>query len=353
MSLSSASTIDLNHPSLNTPITLADPDRPYLQHGLEYDEQGQVRIKPAVEAKMRPSEIARVKALIAAGRLPEANSLVACGRIHKSISQCPDRHEVEAAQTICDRPLLHEKCARAKRREAKLTHEHPELVAFLLHTSYSVLTLTIPSDRHSVAAHRQLRECFKRFRSRVVGEDSHKEYGWLSSVSFAGAPGTVESRVICYHEDGLAAWPTLNKLWQQIAPPGSTFRVRTFDGHDGDLQSDGLLYAMGGFEPYWMSIRPGEELALSAEFLGYDLTGLYGMFRSFTASMPDPPPLTPTLCATCGKEHISALHLPLMPIEELLEMFDHINLPGYGKSRWYSPAVRAMVSSRGSPSPPS
>jgi hypothetical protein len=337
MSLSSTPAIDLNHPSLNTPIPLADPDRPYLQHGLEYDAEGQVRIKPEIEAKMRPKEIKRARALIAAERLSEANAIVGCGHIYKPLSQCPDNHEVVAARVVCDKPLLHEECARGRRRASKFTCAHPRLAEFLFGHRFEVLTFTIPGDQWTRAAQEDIRTIFNTFMqllTALVG-DGH---GWMRSVSFGAADGMVEGRIIHYHKKGLPGWPVLNKLWQQVAPPGSTLSVDIFDGRDGNTQERGFLYALSGFDNYWDSIRPGDELRLSLEFRDYNLTNLYGEFRGLSTQNP----LVPSCikCGECSKQHISALHLPLLPEGELGTTFKRIVTPTYpiklwrGQGRW-------------------
>jgi hypothetical protein len=325
---STPSTIDLNHPSLNTPIHLADPDRPYLQHGLEYDELGQVRIKPEIESKMRPSEIKLVHALIAAGRLSEANSIVGCRRICKPLSHCPDNHEVIAARVICDRPLLHEACATGVRRAIKFTCEHPKLAEFLFRNRFEVFTLTIPGDQWTLAAHEYLRGIFNMF-IKLLG-DGH---GWMRSISFAAADGMVEARVIHYHKKGLlGGWPTIEAIWQRVAPPGSTLSIYTFDNRDGDTQAAGLRYATEGFEDYWTSIRPGDELRLSLEFRDYSLTNLYGYFRAFSTEKAHAP--FPVRCSECSQEHVSAHHMPLLPEDELGKRYKRILKPTYVINLW-------------------
>jgi hypothetical protein len=330
MSLSSASTIDLNHPALNTPITLADPDRPYLQHGLEYDEQDQVRIKPEIESKMRPSEITLVHRLLAADRLSEANGIIGCGRICKPLSECPDvsPHEVKAARTACDKPLLHAGCARAKRRLAKFVCAHPGLARFLLCNRFQVFTFTIPGNQWTRAAQEDFHRRFVTFTKQFEGG-----HAWARNVSLSAANGSVEGRVIHHSEHKLPGWPVLKAMWQKVAPPGSILYIHTYDGRDGDTQEKGLLYAMTGFESYWimsersMSERP-DPLKLSEEFRDYPMTSLHGAFRAFENEEPlDPPPLK---CATCGKEHVSALDRPLMTYEELEEHYDRIIMPTYG-----------------------
>jgi hypothetical protein len=360
MSLSSTPAIDLNHPSLNTPITLADPDRPYLQHGLEYDEQGSVRIKPKIEAKMRLSEIARVHALIAAGRLSEANSITGCGRICKPLSECPEvsPHEVKAARTVCDKPLLHEDCARAKRRLAKFVCAHPELAEFLISSRFEVLTFTIPGNQWTRASQEDLHRRFVAFTKQFVEDDPGRvvNHSWARSVSLSATDGNVEGRVIHHSEKKLLGWPALNAMWKKLSPPGSTLSIRTYDGHDGDTQEKGLLYAMTGFEAYWMvsdamklTPRP-DPLKLSEEFRDYDLTSLHGGFREFENEEPlDPPPLK---CATCGKDHVSALDRPLMTYEELEERYGRIIMPTYGMNIGNGRRINTIEFPYATPSPP-
>jgi hypothetical protein len=347
MSLSSASTIDLNHPALNTPITLADPDRPYLQHGLEYDEQGQVRIKPEIEAKMRPSEITLVHRLIDAGRLSEANGIVGCGRICKPLSECPDvsPHEVKAAHTACDKPLLHAGCARAKRRLAKFVCAHPGLARFLLCNRFQVFTFTIPGDQWTRAAQEDFRRRFVAFTKQL--EIGHS---WARNVSFSASKGSVEGRVIHYSEHKLPGWSALNVMWHKVAPPGSTLRINTYDGRDGDTQEKGLLYAMTGFESYWLMSERPDELKLSEEFRDYDLTSLYGEFRAFEDEEPlETPPLK---CGTCGKDHVPALHRQMGTLEELKQRYDRIIIPTYGMNIKGNRGIKKIKVPYSTPSPP-
>jgi hypothetical protein len=342
------STIDLNHPALNTPIHLADPDRPYLQHGLEYDEQGQVRIKPEIEAKMLPREITRTYALIAAGRLSEANSIVGCGRICKPLSECPDAspHEVKAARTVCDKPLLHEGCARAKRRLAKFVCAHPGLARFLLCNRFQVFTFTIPGDQWARTGQEDFHRRFVAFTKQF--EAGH---AWARNVSLSAANGNVEGRVIHYSKHKLPGWPVLQAMWQKVAPPGSTLHIHTYDGHDGDLQEKGLLYAMTGFESYWTMPQRPDELKLSEEFRDYDLTSLHGDFRAFEDEEPlDTPPIK---CGTCGKDHVSALHRPMGTYEELQGRgYGRIIMPTYGMNIYRDRGISKLKVPYDIPPPP-
>ena len=303
---------------------------PRLQHGLTHDDHGLLVVRPEIRAKLPPRIDALATRLLDADRVSEANSLVACKNAHKVTSFCAAGHEAEAAPIRCGKPLLHEDCAMPSARIAKFRHEHPALHRHLSdpRTAFQVLTFTIP--RPDSRDHRcrmvEGRELFRRFAGTFKGD-----HGWQFLIGFGD--GRRDTVFYALHAgDKLPPWPAINAQWQRIAPAGSTVRVRTFDGKDGDSQEDGLKLANSGFLNYWRGLA-GQELAISDEFRGEDLTALYGSFRGFEAIMGDESPDAPELprCSVCGVRHVAGHALPLMFIEELGQRFDHIRPPTYGQ----------------------
>ena len=335
--------IDINDPRLNEIIHI-DPNSVPLQHGLVYDSDGHVQVKPEIAAEQEPRVLARVARLIAAGRHSEANSIVGCRHIQNVTSYCSD-HEAEHAPVICNKPLLHEVCAATKSRIAKFSHEHLELHAHLLQSRFQVLTFTMPPSSTLAIGMTLARERFSRF---VAGLELSEFHGWQWLWGYAPDSTTF----FAVHEGGgLPAWPELNARWRRIAGPDATLRVRTFDGRDGDTQRDGLTLANSGFRAYWDAVAAGsiDPLVASENLRGQDLTTLHGAFRGFAGTVdhdPDADDATDAdsgpssdaeshlpICLRCGKRHVAAHGTMLLTKAELGQRFDHIRPPSYGQRR--------------------
>lgn len=327
-------TIDLNDPRLTTEIIHLDPNAVPLQHGLIYDSEGRVQVKPEIAADTCPDVLALINRLLAAGRRSEANSIAGCRHIMNVTSYCEHNHEAEYGATICQKPLLHQLCSIPRSRVAKFAYEHPDLHAHVLRSVFQVLTFTIPDCTSHAAA----RTKFTRF---VAALDLDEFHGWQWLWAYA------DQGVAFYaiHEGGrLPYWPELNALWHRIAGPSATLHVRTFDGRDGDNQRDGLLLANSGFRAYWAAVEHGDvdPLVYSLMMCGEDLTTLYGAFRGFKPTIADndtanahdtvlPAPPELPICLQCGKRHVAAHGTIQGTKQELGKRFDHIRPTSYGQ----------------------
>jgi 5-methylcytosine-specific restriction endonuclease McrA len=351
-------TLNENDPALNTPQTI-DPTadayaKPKLQKGLTHDTQGHIIPRPSVAAMLNQGESTTIDGLIAAGRLSEANSVLACQRARNPLSHCPDNHEIDAPAIRCVKPMLHEACATPSARTANFRYNHAALHKHLSHprTSFQVLIFTIrrpyvPSDHELHTQTVEGREAFHRFTEQFEGAHG---WQWL----FGSDEGLRDTVFHVIHEgDKLPPWPTLNAMWRRIAGEGASLTCHTYDGKDGDTQEEGLRIANSGFVNLW---RYGRDrvLGISEAFRKEDLTALYGTFRSYTP--PDGEAVTeaakPELpfCSKCGRQHIPWKGAPLVFPEEL-QPFDHIIPHDYGQRRkWATHA--AMETGSGCHAPP-
>ncbi len=270
--------ISLDDPRLTSELQHENPDgdaydrKKKVQHGLCYDSEGKLRVKPEIEQSLSPERLRIANALLEAGDAAKANSFLACNLLQKIRGVHIDEvsgewHDVYITSTACDMPFVCAPCASPKSRVRRFRHDYPYLFQHLRRSAFHVLTFTLAdasSDDPVVvqAQHARGIKKVKQFTEWVDGDRPKSESGWklLHAIS-----QTTKLYAI-YQGPKLPAWPTINVKWQEFAGVDATIRCKLFDGKDDDDQLDGLYLAFSGFADYHV-LSPRKDLVPMANGL--------------------------------------------------------------------------------------
>jgi hypothetical protein len=255
----------------------------------------------------------------------------------------------------------------AKSRSAKFRYEHPYLFEYLMSATFHVLTLEFPTLGRELTA-----TDYNEDRDKVA--DYFRSLGWTTFYIFVGFTRSLDRTQfrVLLDADKVPAWPRLNATWTAFAGPSATIKAKKFDGADGDLQLEGLRFALSGIVDYWMSLHNNQvgAVALSERFAGLRLQMSYGDFRGFEARIheeraskyakerpvaadicEDESEHMPSVhCGQCGSELADASQEPLTTFHELTKeggtiIFSRSTKPIYRKSScdWGNPTLQAPM----------
>jgi hypothetical protein len=387
--------VSLDDPRLTSEVLHENTDgnaydrRKKLQHGLCYDAQGQIRIRPEIEQMLSPERLRITNQILAVEDAAKANSFLACGILQKIHGVCIDEatgewHDTYITSTTCDMPFMCSPCATPKARVRRFRHDYPYLFQHLMRSAFHVMTFTInngPTD-NPAAIESRLQTAIgklKHFTDFVDGDRANMESGW----KLLPAPSFTETKLYAiYQGPKLPAWPTLNAQWQAIAGLGATFRCQMFDGKDDDSQIKGLHLAYSGFADYYLQVK--DLVASASAFTDFDTSLTYGYFRGFDTreekqrsqyakdEETGEPVLVemceggaehpiPVCCQKCGKAIQHNPMLPMMTVNEILAKgariyFGHSVRPIYAKcGHAHNPRIeyRTLEADELGPAPPS
>jgi hypothetical protein len=341
-------------------------DREKLQHGLCYDSEGKLRVKPEIEQALSPEREAIANRLLDLGESTQANAFIACGLLQKIHGICDDEvtgewHDAYITSTFCNKLFLCAPCSRPKSRVRKFRNDYPYLFQHLIRSTFHVMTFTIADGPSTdpIELHPRMVQAVdkcRRFADFVDGDRPRSESGWkfLAVMSF-----TETKFYAIYQGPKLPGWPALNAEWQAIAGPGATFRCKMFDGKDEDNQRKGLELAHSGFVDYHIHVQGTNRIPFALDFTDFDTSLTLGLFRGFdvreekrrATQAVDEDSLEPSLvelcddgfehavpiaCSRCGKPIKHSPLLPMMTVNEILAKgariyFGHSVKPIYAK----------------------
>lgn len=342
-----------------------------LQRGLCRDESGALRVRPDIEAKLRPETKRTADFLLFEHNTAAANAVVGCGNLVKVREQCSFGHVAHVASIFCDKLFLCDRCATPKARVRMFRYEHPYIYQHLMSTAFSVLTFTIKHDSAADGAESRIRmdnakELFQAFYEKVDVKS-----GWYFFPAFQADADRrfTYTKFFAIHAHSprellirkLPGWPTLDAAWKSIAGSSAEIRIRLFDGKGEDKQLEGLKLALSGFVDYYKAI--GNDTARLVEFAKafakYPSSTPYGFFRGFDGreetlrvqhalkdhkENPQEVDLDedgeehhhPTFCEDCGKPMMKTPDSALTTVEDLAHkgfrvLFGHSDKPTYGR----------------------
>jgi hypothetical protein len=304
--------ISLDDPRLLEPISLNPHGDAYSKlptyEGLIFDSTtGTCSVRPDLDPRLTADTESVAQALLDAGMIGKANSLVACERLIRQGPHCDRGDHVVPWVIRCALNLLCSDCGSRQGRLRRMARNQPEAYNIIVNSDLKLLTFTIPlktaaADAAEAVARRALaREAFARFYRKLKARQGSGEFA-MEIFDIVDPKACSVSFYAIYIGDCMPV--DYRALWSASAPIGSKVRLQSCKGEltpevspstratRSRISSKAALeIAQSGLEPV-LRLPAVERISYAVAFDGLPLSTPYGQLRG----LDDRPQGNPECC---------------------------------------------------------